>query len=255
MAGGPDSEGTSPTRTKASDALVRNVRSRIAFGELREGDLLPAEPRLCEEFGLSKPTVREAMRVLEADGLIRVRRGYYGGAEVQLPTSDATARAAALVLQCRGATLGELYDLRVILEGPVPAIVGRREDRAETLAALGELVHTAHDSVDRLASVRCGVEFHRALVRASGNQVLMLFTDVLEHLTEAAGLSIVGAARTGSARLVSLDKAHDDHGRLVELLRRGHLAAAERHWRKHLVAVRDQVAAPGQPLTIHDVLD
>ena len=91
---------------KTAELVAAHLRRQIVRNELHEGDALPPEAVLMAQFGVSRPTLREAFRVLEAEGLISVRRGAHGGARVHTPDVDVAARYAGLVLEHRGATLG-----------------------------------------------------------------------------------------------------------------------------------------------------
>ena len=85
---------------RASAVVVSEIRRRIVSGELSEGEALPSEARLMERYRVSKPTIREAWRVLESEGLIIVRRGALGGAMVRTPSPTSVARQAGIF--CNG---------------------------------------------------------------------------------------------------------------------------------------------------------
>src|SRR5256885_904199 len=85
-------------------------------GPLVEGDSLPPEAELMAEFGVSRPTLREAFRVLESESLITIRRGARGGARVHGISPTTAARYAGLLLQARGTTIADVYQCRIILE-------------------------------------------------------------------------------------------------------------------------------------------
>ena len=101
---------------KMAELVAQQLRRQIIRGELPEGAALPSEAALMTQFGVSRPTLREAFRVLESEGLINVRRGAHGGARVQIPNGEAAARYAGLVLEFRGATkrLGSVLDAEVL---------------------------------------------------------------------------------------------------------------------------------------------
>jgi len=101
---------------KAGEMVASQLRRQIVLGELKEGDQLPPESVLMEQFGVSRPTLREAFRILEAEGAITVRRGVRGGARVQAPDSSVAARQVGLLLQYRGALLSDVYEVRAVLE-------------------------------------------------------------------------------------------------------------------------------------------
>ena len=96
--------------------VASHLRRQIVLGELKQGDQLPPESALMEQFGVSRPTLREAFRILEAEGAISVRRGVRGGARVQVPSVGIAARYVGLLLQYRGTLLSDVYDIRTILK-------------------------------------------------------------------------------------------------------------------------------------------
>src|SRR5215207_11088599 len=101
-----------------AEIIVERLRRQIVRGELAEGETLPSEQELQARFGVSRPTLREAFRVLESESLITVRRGAHGGARVSAPDSDVAARYAGLILEYRGATLGDIYRAAALIEPP-----------------------------------------------------------------------------------------------------------------------------------------
>src|ERR1700728_1431307 len=103
---------------KAAELVVAELRREIIRGELAEGDPLPPEADLMARFGVSRPTLREAFRVLESESLITIRRGAKGGARVQPPGREVAARYAAFTLEYRGVTLRDVYVARAALEVP-----------------------------------------------------------------------------------------------------------------------------------------
>ena len=85
---------------KAGEMVASQLRRQIVLGELKEDDQLPSESVLMEQFGVSRPTLREAFRILEAEGAITVRRGVRGGARVQVPDINVAARHIPEVVSC-----------------------------------------------------------------------------------------------------------------------------------------------------------
>src|SRR5215218_6683547 len=101
---------------KTAELIATHIRRQIVRGELKEGDTLPPEVRLMEQFGVSRPTLREAFRILETESLISVRRGSRGGAQVMAPDLSVAARYVGLLLQLQGATIVDVYEARMVLE-------------------------------------------------------------------------------------------------------------------------------------------
>src|SRR5689334_22847187 len=128
-----------PRVPKTAELVASHIRRRIVLGQLREGDALPSETALMEEFDVSRPTLREAFRILESEALITVRRGARGGARVREPSVDVAARYAGLVLQHRGATVADVLDARVIVEAPAARMLAERRNRVSIANELEEL--------------------------------------------------------------------------------------------------------------------
>src|SRR4051812_9163384 len=114
---------------KMAELVAHRLRRQIVAGELSGGDALPPEAALMAQFGVSRPTLREAFRVLEAEGLITVRRGAHGGARVRTPNDDAAGRYAGPLLEHRGAALADGYDARNNIEPPGAPLLGRPRAR------------------------------------------------------------------------------------------------------------------------------
>src|SRR6266436_1760365 len=92
---------------KLAHVLADKLRRQIVSGELKPGDTLPSEAHLLEEYGISRPALREAMRVLESEELIAVSRGIRGGAVVLEPTIDKVAQFGRSYLIVHGTTQRE----------------------------------------------------------------------------------------------------------------------------------------------------
>src|SRR4051794_17549467 len=158
---------------KTAELVAAQIRRRIGVGELQEHEGLPSEPELMEQFSISRPTLREALRILESEGLIAVRRGR-GGARVRLPSPDAAARYASLVLQHRGGKLSDLLAVRVMVEAPAAGIVARRNDRKACAAALHEFLDGLESSEDPDEQTSTFSSFNQLLVSQTHNETLIV---------------------------------------------------------------------------------
>jgi DNA-binding FadR family transcriptional regulator len=218
---------------KTAELVAARIRRQIIRGELALDAALPTETELMDEFGISRPTLREAFRVLESEGLIVIRRGSRGGARVQVPTGEAAARYAGLLLQHRGATLDDVFRGRAMVEPPAARMVASRRDHARCAGRLEKrLAEDAQDGSD----ASFGPGFHRLLVELTGNHTLVLLTEVLESIQEAA---IAVVARTAAAALAAHKPGASlrAHARLIEQIRAGDGPEAEETWRRHLEEV------------------
>src|SRR5215208_176464 len=109
---GPDavsSAAGAPIRSpKTAELVAGTLRRMVVDGRLKEGDYLPNEAELMAHFGVSRPTLREAVRVLESERLVEVRRGSRTGARVRVPGPEIVARPAGLLLELSGATIADV---------------------------------------------------------------------------------------------------------------------------------------------------
>jgi DNA-binding FadR family transcriptional regulator len=168
---------------KGSELLARQVRESILGGELAEGDMLPSEKELMVQLGLSRATVREGLRLLEAEGLITTRPGRGGGATVQRPGSDGHTRSLATLLQFDGSTLDELFEAWSALV-PVCGRLAATHITPEQIAALH--VHLARMEAalgECMAFTELEVSFHALVAQATNNAVLRIYGTSLAELT------------------------------------------------------------------------
>jgi DNA-binding FadR family transcriptional regulator len=213
---------------KTAELVASHIRKRIVIGDLGEGEALPPESALMEEFAISRPTLREAFRILESEGLITIRRGARGGARVLLPSPDVAARYAGLVLQHRGATLADVLEARVIVEAPAARMLAVRRDRVSIARQLeAKLESLGTDDPEHFH------EFNACVIELTGNETLLLLTTMLEHISKAAALSF-DRSHTAEDNYGLSKKAHRTRARLIELIREGDEDAAEDLWREHL---------------------
>src|SRR5271155_5073505 len=128
--------------------IADELRRLIILGELGEGDSLGHEPELIERFGVSRPSLREALRILEAEGLISVIRGVQGGVVVHRPDRRQTARTAAIVLQSRNVSLADVFEARTILEPAAVRLVAASRQRKAHARTLRSLIAEEEEAID-----------------------------------------------------------------------------------------------------------
>ncbi|MDT7706713.1 MAG: hypothetical protein QOG20_2320 [Pseudonocardiales bacterium] len=224
---------------KMAELIANHLRSQIVRGELREGDALPPESALLKQFDVSRPTLREALRVLESESLITVRRGANGGARVQVPSAKVAARRAAFILEHRSTTLRDVYEARIVIEPASVALLAElRSD--ETMECLRHAL-AAHDATadDPVRLIHTHVAFHSVLVELTGNQTLILLMSMLGHIIDLANLARVESTVGTPAHERASRKGLAAHHRVVEFIEAGDADGAERLWRTHLTEARD----------------
>ena len=240
---------------KAAELVARGLRGRILRGELPEGAPLPPEGQLLEQFGVARTTVREAIRILESEGLLVVRRGAGGGARVWAPSEEAVARYTGLVLQFQGATLADVHQARTRLEAPLAAVLARRSGDGTIVEALRAALE---EETEQLADPErlpwAEGRFHRTLVRLAGNRTIEVMSAVVNRIFARHVARVIAAHGTAPETRASHLEAHRAHERLVELVEVGAEQEAEALWRRHLEAGAERTLAAAAS-TVLDLID
>ena len=173
--------------SRAYQDVVDQIQEAIMDGTLKPGHQLPAERELKEQFGVSRGTLREALRVLEQKGLIEIRIGMAGGSIVREVHSETLSENLALLIRNRAVSLQDLAEFREGMEGGVAALAARRItdlDREKLQGLLGEAegyLKKGRNSWD--AFVRTDEQIHLALARMSGNQLFIaVLTSVYQNI-------------------------------------------------------------------------
>jgi DNA-binding FadR family transcriptional regulator len=236
--------------------IADELRRLIVSGKLSEGESLGHEPDLVERFGVSRPSLREALRILEAEGLISVVRGMLGGVIVHQPDGRMTARTAALVLQARNVALADVFEARSLIEPTAVRVVASLPSRSRRAA--GSELRRLIDDEARLvlepeAFGPANARFHERLVALAGNQTL---TIVAEMLNEIVARAVTAVSKTGPASESAATRRRGirSQERLVALIEAGKASEAEAHWRTHM-AVVGRVLLGHQATTVIDLMN
>jgi len=217
---------------KAGELVAAALRRQIITGELQPGEPLPTESLLMARFGVSRPTLREAFRILESESIIKVLRGAHGGARVMAPDGTVAARYTGLLLQYQGVPLADVYQARTAIE--VSAVGDLAAAPAKTIARLADLVAQGADLLDdAYGFAKHDTAVHQAIVDLAGSQTLSLLASMLLNIMDAHNehfMSIHGEAHEKQADQLAFRAQQ----KLVKLLQAGGAAGAQAHWRKHL---------------------
>jgi DNA-binding FadR family transcriptional regulator len=255
--GGPvtvEKRRSGPPREKPQQ-IADELRMLIARGELTEGETLGREPELVERFGVSRPSLREALRILETEGLITVVRGLHGRVVVHEPNERMTARTAALVLNARNVPLADVFAARAMTEPlAARAIATLRPRRRQAIVAeLRVLIDQEEVSIrDPDAFGAANAAFHERLVSLAGNQTMSIVADMLDEIV-ARAVAAVSKADDAVGSLAVRQRGLRSQRRLLDLLETGVPAAAEEHWRAHMTAV-GRVLLGQEASTVVDLL-
>lgn len=244
-----------PRLPRMAELVAGSLRRRIIGGELADGADLPREAELLEEFGVSRPSLREALRILETEGLIRIRRGKVGGGIVQRPTAKSTAYHFGLTLQSKGATLNDLAQARVVLEPACAAFAAELDKpaREALVARLGTLVDENEQLVgESYAFTAKALEFHAAIVEDCGNTTVALLAGTIEAVWSSQ--ERYWAQQVASGGEYPNPEYQTDvvraHRRVVEAIADGDAETATRLMRSHLAKSQPYVIDHDQPLDV-----
>ena len=239
---------------KTAELVAAELRRQIVRGELAKGDALPSEAALMAGFSVSRPTLREAFRVLESESLISIRRGARGGARVQVPDGNVAASYAGLVLEYRGTTLQDVYDARTLIEAPCAALLARRRTEQD-LERLREAVAQAKQLMDDpQAFIRAHLEFHALVVELAGNQTMAVLNGMVRHIIDLANWSHVDLDAGSPENVRANKRGFRAHVRLVELVAAGQAEEAEALWRLHLQEAENYLLMNDSMTTVLDLL-
>jgi GntR family transcriptional regulator, transcriptional repressor for pyruvate dehydrogenase complex len=239
---------------KMAELVASRLRKQIIDGDLLEGDSLPSEAVLMAQFGVSRPTLREAYRVLESEALITVRRGAHGGARVHVPDSDVVARYAALVLGYRMVTLRDVYAARAVLEPGCAAMAARRRPAANPDQPWAAVKDAERSADDPIRFIELQTSFHKLLVSASENQTMLLLHEMLQRIIDTSNI-IHGQQDAGSpANISASKKGMRAHRQVIELIQQRDADGAERLWRKHLDEAQEYLLGSDDPVTVLDLV-
>jgi GntR family transcriptional repressor for pyruvate dehydrogenase complex len=177
-------------RTPAYKVLADKLRAQITSGHLRPGDRLPTEPQLCRSWGVSRSTVREALRLLASQHLIVTVRGVSGGSFVVHPSlsqlSDTLSTGVQLLQASAVVDLESLLEVRVRLEAPAAGLAALRRTECQLDAMRAALFDPVTADLDRKLAAHPA--FHGAIAEASGNPLLVLLTRPLHTLANVRDL-------------------------------------------------------------------
>lgn len=229
-------------RGDASEQIADGIRHYVAREGLGPGDRLGTEQELASEFGVSRPTLREALRMLSSSHLVRAARGPGGGIFVESTPNEGLSRnlseSIATMLETGSVSLRELVDTRMFLEVPLAGLAAARATDV-TVEELEAAIAEAEGNLPGTDAFNVAdTRFHRVIAATAGNELMSAFTswvlDVLQpSLIEAIGVQIDG------------DAIIAQHREILRSIRRGQVTGAERAMGRHISYMREVLEGEG----------
>lgn len=217
---------------KTAEVVASTLRTQIVNGEITEGEALPSEAVLMERFAISRPSLREAFRILESERLIEVRRGSRGGARAVKPDIAVAARYLGVIMQFDRVQLKDVFVSRAYFEPLGFRLLASAPNREEGVASLRELL----DGIDDETSIpNVYVEFFLRLFSHAGNRPMELLYGALTEVVGTELQDVEPTPSTVSTVKRGLTKA-------LDLALSGDGQAASEYWTKQMLKVVDQVS-------------
>lgn len=224
-----------PQPARAYDIVVQHVQRLVENGSLRPGDKLPSEREMAKRFHVGRSSVQDAIHVLEARGIVKLRQG---GTTVVRDPSDSLVDLLAEVLIRKRTLVEELMDVRGIIEPALAARAAEHATEADIKYLNGILVRQAEKVRRGESAVEEDFEFHNTIARVAGNGVVLAVLDTLINLlaeTRRIALQVKGRAE------VSLR----GHRRVLRAIQRRSPKAAESGMRAHIRSVESIILKKG----------
>jgi GntR family transcriptional regulator, transcriptional repressor for pyruvate dehydrogenase complex len=227
-------------RRSISEEVADAIRVHMQQHGLGPGDRLGREEDLARQFGVSRPTLREALRLLSSSHLVRASKGPGGGIFVAATPEEGIGRtvsaSVASMLEAQSITIDELLETRMLFEVPLVGLAAQRatEDDVARLHALLAEAESRPDDAKLVGSV--DERLHRQISQIAGNRLAAAFTAWVVEVLQPPLRELVAPAVVESVIV-------EQHRDIVRAIERGDPAAAERAMREHLVYLRDLVAA------------
>lgn len=215
-------------------ALAEHLRERILSGHIPEGSPLPNERELGDSTGLSRGSVREALRMLEVEGLLSIKTGRNGGGTIRLPDTGGVSRTLGAYVRGQQVPFDSVLEAREALEPALASLAATHRtpvDIAAIAAAAGELA--AADDTARF--IAANTQWHWAVAQASQNRLLIAVVAALSNLLHQSNVENFVSQDVRQAVIRA-------HAGIENAIRMGDADAAHRRMARHVKSYRQQVA-------------
>ena len=239
-----DSLGVAPvTGGRLAERVASELRRRVVDGELADGARLPKEDTLRSLFAVGKPAIREALRILETEGLISVVRGNKGGAIVRVPNPSGMAYSLGMVLTFEGVEAGDLAMAVREIELLCAGLCAQRPDRATTVVPRLRAIHDQSAEIHLAGDIRPLLRaFHEELAASCGRRTLTIIAGCLETLWTGHVRAETGAPSTAATAAGGPDRSQSiaEHSMIIDAIEAGDVQQTQALLRAHLERVQEQ---------------
>lgn len=223
----PSAPTEGPRTLKTSEVVAQRIVADIVDDNMQIGDRLPPESEMVQQYGVSRESVREGLRLLEVQGLITIRRGPGGGPMVTSVDPRNLARTSTLYFHLAGANYNELFDTWLLFEPAVVRQVTETVDRAEKKLALAPFLPDYDPDTERERFMSRANGFHAVISTMSGNRVLTMLLQALSHI-------VVEHIVRDLDPLAEGQEISDDHVAIGQAMIEGRATRAQRLMAEHI---------------------
>ena len=222
-------------KARLSDEIVRQIKESIFAGKLQAGDRLPAERELAEQFETSRASVREALRTLEQEGMIHVRKGVTGGVFIADLDHRPVTNSFQTLLYLKKISIKDIAEVRLIFE-PEAARLAAERVTEEDIRELEEVIQLMSEAVEEEELPNSfDLKFHQIIARAAGNPILAMLAESMLGVASKAITELHPSVDTLRHVLAS-------HRKVFEAIRKRNSKLAYRTMRQHIVDVQSRLA-------------
>ena len=222
-------------KARLSDEIARQIKETLFAGKLRAGDRLPTERELAEQFETSRTSVREALRTLEQEGMIYIRKGVSGGIFIADLDHRPVTNSLQTLLSLKKLSINDIAEVRLIFE-PEAARLAAERVTEEDLRELEEVIQQMSVAVyDRKLPSSFDLKFHQIIARATGNPILLMLADSMLGVASKAITELYPSVDTLRHVLAS-------HRKVFEAIRKRDSKLAYLAMRQHIIDVQTRLA-------------
>ncbi len=228
----------SAKKDKISSSIIQQIKSAILSGEVSPGEALPPEKDLVEQFGVSKHTLREALRTLESMGLITIKRGAGGGPVVSEVDIETARESFANFLHFKNVSLSDLSEVRILIEPYLArkAAESFTQQDLDNLNEFQEQCQKLYDQGKTLVGAKAEIGFHVYLAERTGNAVLLVILDFVNNLLTDLKQSINPGKQFAKDVLVA-------HQRIIDAITAKDGERASQYMLEHIREVESKLRA------------
>lgn len=240
--------------SRAFEEVIAQLRRLTVQGHLKPGDRLPSERDLALKLGVSRNTIREALRGLEMSGVLELRKGAYGGAFLTAPGGHTLSTALQDMFQFGSVTAGQLTEARLYITAAVARVASERirEDDIRDLERNVADAQQAERDGDLVLRSRINMNFHRLLVRTTDNPIFVAVMDgliaIMEHFIDTLGPPQIPEVFASRQRVIAALRARNGEVAAAEmeenlrLVHKGYLSRLEKGQRTPAAAAEEGAA-------------